>query len=128
MKKPVKLQEAITQKSWPITGVAFIIEAAKDQGFNNFRILQIFLVDGQIVHVEKTQPYGSFEAWTDKLENMVDKAGWNLNSRFRDGIFSTLGNDDRDQLVNRLKKTDLETLKKIAPALGLDLDPQQGSA
>jgi hypothetical protein len=105
-----------------MTGVAFTVQASKDHGcFNNFKICTLFIVDGEIIHTEKTQGYAGFECIA-RSEMLVSSSLWNLSSRFQDGIFQSLGGDARDELVNRLKKTDPDTLKRIAPALGLKED------
>ena len=117
MRKAIKLAEV--QAVEPLTGISFALECAKDQGvFNNFRILYLFIVDGEIVHVEKSQPYGSFEAF-DILDMKMRRSGWNLNSRFKDGDMNGFGGEDRDELVNRLTKKDPELLERIRPALGI---------
>lgn len=99
-----------------MTGVAFALEACKHNDFNNYRILYLFLVDGEIVHIERSQPYGSFEAFSI-MDIRVTRGGWNLNSRFKDGLMGSLGGEDRDALVNRLKEYNPEILEKIKPAL-----------
>lgn len=99
-----------------MTGVAFSVQASKDQGFCNYRICTLFIVDGQIVHVERTQEFAAFETIA-RTEMLVNSSLWNLSSRYQSGLFQSLGGDARDELVNRLKKTNPELLEKIAPAL-----------
>ncbi len=101
-----------------ITGVAFTVEASKTAGFDNFRICTLFIVDGEIVHIEKSQEYAGFET-VARTEILVSGALWNLSSRYRHGLIQSLGGEHRDALVNRLKKTDPALLKRIAPALNL---------
>lgn len=99
-----------------MTGVAFTIEASKDVGFANYRICTLFVVDGEIVHIEKSQEFAAFETIA-RTEILVNSGLWNLSSRYLPGAFQSLGGDHRDELVNRLKKTNPELLKKIGPAL-----------
>jgi hypothetical protein len=99
-----------------LTGVAFTIQASKDQTFANFRIVTLFLVDGEVVHTETSQPFATFEALA-RTEVFLSAAIWNLSSRYADGDFMSLGGDQRDELVNRIKKHDPALLEKIAPAL-----------
>jgi hypothetical protein len=106
-----------------LTGVAFTVQASKDQGFSNYRICTLFLVDGKIVHIDKSQPFAAFEAIA-RTEMFVNSALWNLSSRYTPGAFQSLGGDQRDELINRLKATNPELLKKLAPALGL---PREGT-
>lgn len=106
------------EKRSGITGVAFSFEASVDHGFSNFRILTLFIVEGEIVYAERSQPYASFEGQI-KAESMLDSGLWNLASRFKDGLVMGLGGENRDALAERLKKTNPEILKRIAPALGL---------
>lgn len=101
-----------------LTGVGFSIEAALDNGFSNFRILMLFIVDGELIHVEKSQPYATYEALA-KTELILSGSIWNLSTRFKDGRIQSLGGDTRDELVNRLKKTNPQLLVRISPALGL---------
>ncbi len=101
-----------------MTGIALTTEASNDAGFSNFRICTLFIVNGEIVHVEKSQEFALFETIA-RSEILMDRAHWHLSNVYRVGEFLSLGGDDRDKLVNRLKDEDPELLAKIAPALGL---------
>lgn len=101
-----------------MTGVAFSFEASVDHGFSNFRIVTLFVVDGEIVYAERTQPYANFEGQV-KAELMLASGLWNLASRYKDGLMMGLGGENRDALVERLKKSNPAILKRISPALGL---------
>lgn len=102
-----------------LTGVAFSVEASNDTGqFCNYRICTLFIVDGEIVHVERTQEFAAFEAIA-RTEMLVNSSLWNLSSRYKPGLFQSLGGDARDELMNRLKKTNPELLERIKPALGI---------
>lgn len=105
-----------------MTGVAFTIEASNDTGsFCNYRICSVFIVNGEIVHIEKSQEFAAFEAIA-RAEVLVSSSLWNLSNRYKPGHFQSLGGDARDELVNRLKRTNPELLERIAPAL---LIPQE---
>lgn len=101
-----------------MTGVAFTVQASKDVGFANFRICTLFIVDGQIVHEEKSQEFAAFES-VARTEILVSSALWNLSSRYQHAAYQSLGGEHRDALVARLKATDPDLLKRIAPALHL---------
>lgn len=102
-----------------LTGVAFTVQAAKKNGpLNCYHICILFFVDGQLVHIEKSQEYASFDA-IERIDENSEASLWNLSMRFRSGDYQSLGGDSRDELVNRLKKTDPDLLAKIAPALHL---------
>ena len=113
--------KAAQPASVPMTGVAFSIQASKDQGFANYRILTLFIVDGEIVHVERSQEFAAFEAIA-RTEMLVNSSLWNLSSRYKPAALQGLGGDARDELVNRLKKNNPELLERIAPALALKLE------
>jgi hypothetical protein len=114
MSKPTPKADKKPEKQG-ITGVAFSFEAAKDQGFSNYRILTLFLVDGELVHTERSQPYATYEALA-KAEVMMSNSIWNLSARFRDGLVQGLGSEDRDRLFSRLSP---EIKPLISPALGI---------
>lgn len=97
-------------------GVAFTIQANKSGSFSNFRIVTLFIVGGEIVHQEKSQDYSTFEAIA-RAEIFLHRAIWNLSNRFKHGDYQSLGGEQRDELVARLKKHNPELLEKIAPAL-----------
>lgn len=119
MAKPKKIKEPQSG----MTGVAFTFQASSDAGFSNFRIVTVFIVDGEIVHTERSQEYATFEALA-KTEVFLSAAIWNLSSRYKPGDYQSLGGDQRSEIVNRLKATDPELLKRIAPALHLPKDPE----
>lgn len=102
-----------------MTGVAVTTEASRDSGFSNFRICTLFIVKGEIVHIEKSQEFALFETIA-RTEILMDRALWHLSNGYKTGQFLTLGGDDRDKLINRLKVDDPELLAKIAPALGIE--------
>ncbi len=119
MSKAIKKKAIEAEAAFPMTGVAFTVEASNDTGhFPNYRICTLFLVDGQIVHIERSQEFAAFEAIA-RTEIYVNAALWNLSSRYKPGLYQSLGGDQRDELINRLKKTNPELLAKIAPALGI---------
>ncbi len=101
-----------------LTGVSFSFEACNINNFSAFRIVTIFIVDGQIVHVERSQPYATFEAIA-KTEVLISGATWNLSARFKDGDMSGLGGEAVRELSNRLKVSDPALLKRIGPAIGI---------
>lgn len=103
----------------PFTGVAFTTQASKDTGFCNYRICTLFIVDGKIVHVEKSQEFALFETIA-RSEIIMDRAHWNLSNNYRDGAYQSLGGDERDKLINRLIKENPGLLKLISPALGIE--------
>lgn len=113
-----KLKKQPFQFSPGLTGVAYTVQASKEQGFPNFRICTLFLVDGEVVHIEKSQEFAGFEAIA-RTEVLVNSSLWNLSSNYRHGMFQSLGGDFRDEIVNRLRKGDPTLLKTISPALGL---------
>lgn len=100
----------------PFTGVAFTVQASKEAGFNNYRICTLFIVDGEIVHIEKSQEFAAFEAIA-RTEMLVNSSLWNLSSRYKHGEYQSLGGDARDELINRLKAKSPDVLEKITPAL-----------
>lgn len=110
-----------------LTGVAVTMQASREAGFSNFRIVKLFIVEGEIVHVEKSQPYATFEALAFAEVHMT-RATWNLSSRHADGHYQSMGNEDRDALVERLKVTDPDLLERIRPALALPADAKERSA
>lgn len=121
MAKPKKVPSPIEVEPHPfqeLTGVAFTVQASKANGFSNYRICTLFIVEGEIVHVEKSQEFAAFETIA-RTEMFVNSSLWNLSSRYRDGEYQSLGGDQRDELVNRLIKKDPELLAVIAPALGI---------
>ncbi len=106
-------------KAEPITGVAYTVEASKDQGFSNYRILTLFIVDGELIHIERSQPFSSFEAIA-RTEVLIDASIWNLSSRYADGVVQGMGGEARDALVSKLKKQENQALlDKILPAIGV---------
>ena len=100
------------------SGIALTTVGSKDNDFSNYRMCVLFIVEGQIVHIEKSQEFALFEAIA-RHEIVLDRAHFNLSTNYKPGSFLRLGKEDRDKLVNRLKKDDPELLSKIAPALGL---------
>lgn len=116
MARPKKVQGPTEYPG--MTGVAYTMEAAKDGTFSAFRVVTLFLIGGEVVHVEKSQPYVTFEAIAH-AEIKLSRSTWGLSSKFRDGALIELGGETRDELVNRLKKTDPELLYKIGPAIGI---------
>lgn len=106
----------------PFTGVAFTVQASNTQGFPNYRICTLFVVDGQIVHIEKSQEFATFEA-ISRTEIQIHSAIWNLSSRYQDGDYQSLGGEHRDALIARLSNPDPkrggdpELLERIMPAL-----------
>jgi hypothetical protein len=102
-----------------MTGIAVTTEASRDSGFSNFRVCTLFIVDGEIVHVEKSQEFALFETIA-RAEILMDRAHWHLSNHYKPDALMTLGNDDRDRLVSRLSADNPELLRKIAPALGLE--------
>lgn len=103
-----------------LTGVAYTMECYKDHGqFNNFRYLTLFVVAGQIVHVERSQPHAKFEV-IDIVDHRMHASAMNLDSRWRDGAFIGMGGEHMTALINRLKRENPDLLPIIAPALGLD--------
>ena len=108
-----------------MTGVAYTIDCCKEQNqWNNFRFWMLFIVDGEIVHAEPSQPFAQAEA-VCKLDYRLSAATTSLNSRYKHGAFITMGGEYRDELINRLKKSDPDLLLKIAPAIGLNPDGGQ---
>jgi hypothetical protein len=101
------------------TGVAFTTQACKDTGFANYRICTLFIVNGEIVHIEKSQEFAMFESIA-RTEIMMNRAHWNLSNRYRDKAYQSLGGEERDKLINRLKDENPELLNRIAPALGIE--------
>jgi hypothetical protein len=102
-----------------LTGVAFTIQASNDTGrFPNFRICTLFLVDGQVEHIERSQEFAAFEAIA-RTEIFVNTALWNLSNRYAPGRFQGMGGDHQRDFIARITKDNPELLKKIAPALGL---------
>jgi hypothetical protein len=101
-----------------MTGIALTTEASRDSGFTNYRICILFIVDGEVVHVEKSQEYALFETIA-RFEILMERAHWNLSNTYRDGMLMSLGGDDRDRIINRLKVESPDVLKRIAPALGI---------
>ncbi len=102
-----------------LTGIALTTEASSDSGFSNFRICTLFIIDGEIVHTEKSQEFALFETIA-RSEILMDRAHWHLSNCYKKGQLLTLGGEDRDKLVNRLNDENPELLAKIAPALGID--------
>lgn len=102
-----------------MTGIALTTEASGDAGFSNFRVCILFVVDGEIVHIERSQEFALFETIA-RAEIMLDRAHWHLSNKYKKGKYLCLGGDDRDKLVNRLKSDNPELLRLIAPALGLE--------
>jgi hypothetical protein len=100
----------------PIDCVALTFQASKDQGFSNFRICTLFILGGKIVHIEKTQEFATFESIA-RAEVLISASLWNLSSRYQPGLYTTLGGDQRTELLARLKKENSETLEKILPLL-----------
>lgn len=115
-KAKVKESVAAIEPAEVFTGVAYTVQASREKGFNNFKICTLFIVDGGIVHIEKSQEYAGFEA-ISRTEILVNSSLWNLSSRYEDGAYQSLGGDHRDALINRLKANDPELLKTIMPAL-----------
>ncbi len=107
------------QPNYPITGIAVTIEATKPGNFCNFKICTLFIIDGEIVHVDKSQEFAMFETIA-RTEILMDRALWHLSNKYQDGKHLSLGGDDRDKLINQLKKENPKILAKIAPALGID--------
>lgn len=103
-----------------LTGIALTTEASGDAGFSNFRICTLFIVQGQIVHIERSQEFALFETIA-RAEILLDRAHWHLSNKYKLGTFITLGSEDREKLVNRLNDENPELLDRIAPALGIEL-------
>lgn len=115
---PQEIKSASPDSIGVMTGVAYTFQASNDMGFSNFRICTLFVVDGKIVHIEKSQEYAGFEAIA-RTEIFINAGLWNLSSCYKSGAFQSLGGEARDEFVNRMKKTNPELLKKLAPAIGL---------
>lgn len=117
MAKSKKSEATAPRPYGDFTGVAFSAQASKDSGtFSNFRICTLFIVDGEIVHVERSQEYATFETIA-RTEIFVNAALWNLSARYEPGAYQSLGGDARDELVRRLEKSNPDLLKRISPAL-----------
>lgn len=68
----------------PITCVARSFECFDNQGFRNFRVVTLYIEDGVIVKVEKSDPWAQFEAIA-KQEVMIEMAMLNLNNNWAPG-------------------------------------------
>lgn len=103
-----------------MTGIALTTETSSAAGFSNFRVCTLFIVNGEIVHTEKSQEFVLFEAIA-RAEIILDRALWHLSNKYKPGMFLTLGSEDREKLVNRLRIDNPDLLDRIAPALGIEL-------
>lgn len=112
----LKVKENAPESHEPINCVAFTFQASKEKGFSNFKIVTLFVRNGEIVHVEKGQEFATFEAIA-RSEVFVSAAIWNLSSRYRPGLYTTLGGDQVRELLPRLEKQNPEALERILPLI-----------
>ena len=118
MAKDKKLVESPSVE--PMDCVAVTFQASKDSGaFSNFRIVTLFIKGGKIVHIEKSQEFATFEAIA-RAEVLISASVWNLSSRYRPGLYTTLGGDQVRELVPRLERTNPDALSKIRPIIHPD--------
>ncbi len=66
------------------TGIARSIECFDNQGFNNFRILTLYVTKGSVTKIDVSDPYANFEA-VSRLELWNDIAMINLNMHWKHG-------------------------------------------
>lgn len=105
----------------PLDCVAITFQASKDSGsFSNFRIVTLFIRNGKIVHLERSQEFATFEAIA-RAEVIINASLWNLSSRYKPGLYTTLGGDQVRELLPRLERTNPEALRMILPLL----DPEE---
>lgn len=75
---------AVEIKVIPFTGIARTVECYENQGFRNFRVVSLWLKDGVVVKVKKSDPYASFEAGS-RLDLANDYSLLSLNTGWADG-------------------------------------------
>jgi hypothetical protein len=66
-------------------GLARSVECFDNQGFRNFRILTLHLVNGKVVKTEYSDPYASFEA-ISRMEMANELAIHHLNNNWKAGL------------------------------------------
>jgi hypothetical protein len=80
MKKPPSKHDA----PLGFTGVARSVEAYDNQGHNNFRIVTLYIENGIVTRIVRSDPYANFELIA-KLEIQNELAIMNLNNNWKDG-------------------------------------------
>lgn len=78
--KPSKTKE--TQNGF--TGLAKSVQAFNNQGFPNFRIMTLNLVNGEVVDISYSDAYASFEC-ISKLEVEMEMLTITLNNNWEAG-------------------------------------------
>lgn len=72
------------EKPVKFTGVARSVQCVKQQSFNNFQIVTLLIEDGIVKHIEKSEPFASWETIA-KLEIKCHEATLNLNHHYESG-------------------------------------------
>lgn len=68
----------------PINCVARTVEAFDNQGFRNFRILTLYIENGVVRHIDKSDPYASFET-ISRMELSNELSILHLNNTWENG-------------------------------------------
>ena|SRR6478735_9136596 len=66
------------------TGIARSVECFDNQGFRNFRIVTLHLLNGKVVKADYSDPYASFEA-ISRMEMANEVSVHHLNNTWKDG-------------------------------------------
>jgi hypothetical protein len=86
MKPQQKIQKSSLdeERNEGFTGIARSVQAYDNQGFRNFRIVTLHLVNGSVVKTEYSDPYASFEA-ISRMEMANEVAIHHLNNTWNNG-------------------------------------------
>ena len=79
-----KPKEEKAEKPQKFTGIARSVQCIKQQGYNNFQIVTLLIEDGIVKHIEKSEPFASWEAIA-KLEVKCHEATLSLNHNYETG-------------------------------------------
>lgn len=73
-----------THELQPFNGIARSVEAFDNQGFRNFRIITLHIVDGVVIKIDYSDAYASFET-ISRLELWNEISILQLNNTWQPG-------------------------------------------
>jgi hypothetical protein len=73
-----------SQQAKGFSGIARSVECFDNQGFRNFKIVTLHLVNGRVVKSEYSDPYASFEA-ISRMEMANEVSIHHLNNTWKSG-------------------------------------------
>jgi hypothetical protein len=84
--EPIGLRtpEIDTAEPMGFTGIARTLQCYDNQGFRNFKILTLHILDGLVINIEYSDPYANFEA-ISRMELANEIAIHHLNNNWAPG-------------------------------------------